>query len=69
MVDVTTLETLWNMQLDVEAATYNAIAGLRAHGFTWEEIGRAMGGTSKQAAKQWFDRHTRLFHPAAPDGE
>lgn len=62
-LDVYTLGVLWNMQDDLETAVFAAITGLRAKGFTWEEIGEQMGGTGKQAASQWYARHERLYHP------
>lgn len=41
---------------EAEAALQSAVAGLRVSGFTDAQIGRALGGVTKQAVQQGFPR-------------
>lgn len=49
--DVEALADLIRLGADIEAATDEAIAGLRRHGYSWAEIGSRIG-VSRQAAQQ-----------------
>ncbi len=51
--DVEGLAGLAALAAEVDAATLDAVRGLRASGYSWAEIGKALG-TSKQAAAQRF---------------
>ena len=49
--DVDALADLLRLGRDIEDATDIAVAGLRAHGYSWAEIGTRIG-VSRQAAQQ-----------------
>jgi hypothetical protein len=49
--DVEALADLIALGRDVEQATDHAVAGLRAHGYSWAEIASRLG-VSRQAAQQ-----------------
>lgn len=54
--DIEALSDLLQLQGAVIIAVDNAVAGLRAYGYSWSEIARVVG-TSKQAAQQrWGGR-------------
>jgi hypothetical protein len=44
----------------VERSIADAIRDARDRGVTWEEVGKAMGFTNRQAAYQWFKRYEKL---------
>ncbi len=51
--DIAALAGLADLTREVDAATLAAVRGLRESGYSWAEIGSALG-TSKQAAAQRF---------------
>lgn len=57
--DVEDLVELVELRVEVDRALEAAVAGLRASGSSWTEIGRALG-VSKQAARQRFVDKTGL---------
>jgi hypothetical protein len=65
LADPETFAVIWGLQLDLESAAVAAIDGMRAKGFTWEEIGAAVGVT-KNAASQWRKRRAGS-HPYPPE--
>lgn len=51
--DVVALRLLAELRVALEAATDEGVAGLREHGFTWEEIGEGLE-TSRQYAQKRY---------------
>ncbi len=49
--DIEALAALSDLSAQVDAAITTAVTGLRAHGYSWADIGRRLG-TSRQAAQQ-----------------
>lgn len=57
--DPAALVELMKLRADVDEAIAAAVAGLRAEGFSWAEIGREVGMT-RQAAQQRFGRQVTV---------
>ena len=55
--DADELRALVAIRQDLDTAIAEAVKGLREGGATWTEIG-AIQNVSKQAAEQWYSRHT-----------
>ncbi len=51
--DVEALRDLINLGRDIEHATDTAVAGLRAHGYSWAEIAARLGITRQAAHQRW----------------
>lgn len=51
--DIEALSGLLAMQAAISEAAADAVAGLRADGFSWSEIGRAAGVTKQAAFDRW----------------
>ena len=51
--DVDALADLIRLGRAVEDATDLAVAGLRAHGYSWAEIGTRLGVTRQAAQQRW----------------
>lgn len=60
--DVDALPELLAMATEIDAVIVQSVAGLRAEGYSWGEIGARLG-TTRQAAQQRFGR------PTTPTGE
>lgn len=54
--DVEVLAQLAGLHQEVEAAMVQTVAGLRAAGYTWKDIGGAYGVTSQAATIRWLHR-------------
>ncbi|GAA1028516.1 hypothetical protein GCM10009557_13830 [Virgisporangium ochraceum] len=55
--DVEALADLIRLGADIEAATDDAIAGLRRHGYSWAEIGSRIGISRQAAQQRWGGEH------------
>lgn len=53
VADPAALGELVRLRADVDAAISQAVAGLRAEGFSWGEIGRELGLTRQAAQQRW----------------
>jgi hypothetical protein len=51
--DVEALTDLIALGRDIEYATDTAVAGLRAHGYSWAEIAARIGVTRQAAQQRW----------------
>lgn len=51
--DVDALADLIRLGQTIEDATDQAVAGLRAHGYSWAEIGARIGVTRQAAQQRW----------------
>ena len=51
--DVEALVLLVDLAEEVDAAMVEAVKGLRAHGFSWAEIGSRLGITRQAAQQRW----------------
>jgi hypothetical protein len=58
--DVDALAGLVALGDEIEAATQNAVTGLRGHGYSWAEIALRLGITRQAAQQRWGT--------TAPDG-
>lgn len=56
--DVEDLAELVALRAAVDEAIANAVAGMRARGASWAEIGRAVGITKQSAYERWAVRET-----------
>ena len=54
--DVEALRDLLALATEVEAATDNAVEGLRDFGYSWGEIAQRLGVTRQAAHQRWGDR-------------
>jgi hypothetical protein len=53
VADPEDLAMLIEMRADLDTAIADAVAGLRASGFTWESISEATGTTRQAACQRW----------------
>lgn len=53
--DLAVFAALWELAAEADRAAIVAVDDLREHGYSWAEIGAAVG-TSKQAMSQWRKR-------------
>jgi hypothetical protein len=51
--DVAALEGLVRLSLDIDDAIRDAVAGLRAFGYSWAEIAAPLGVTRQAAQQRW----------------
>jgi hypothetical protein len=51
--DADDLVALLELRVQLDEAIVSAVAGLRANGTTWEEIGEAAGTTRQAAIMRW----------------
>lgn len=59
------LRDLMALQRELDAATVQAVAGLRTAGVTWEQIGEATGTTRQAALMRWQPKIEALGDSAA----
>jgi len=55
--DIEALTLMTGLAEDIDTALQHAVNGLRAHGYSWAEIGSRLGIT-RQAAQQRWGNHT-----------
>jgi hypothetical protein len=51
--DVDALPLLTGLSADIDTAIHAAVAGLRARGYSWAEIGTRLGITRQAAQQRW----------------
>jgi hypothetical protein len=51
--DIEALANLIGLGTEIEQATDHAVAGLRAHGYSWAEIAARLGVTRQAAQQRW----------------
>ena len=51
--DVEALTLMTNLADEIDAATAEAVKGLRAYGYSWAEIGSRLGITRQAAQQRW----------------
>lgn len=56
MADPEDLAMLLELRGELDEAIADAVAGLRASGFTWESISEATGTTRQAACQRWGSR-------------
>ena len=54
--DVEALAEMLQLARELDAAIDNAVDGLRAHGYSWSEIGERAGITKQTAHERWAKR-------------
>ena len=51
--DIACLSLLTSLRVEIDEGMSNAVAGLRAEGYSWSEIGTAVGITKQSAYERW----------------
>ena len=51
--DIEALIAMTGLASDIDAAIGHAVAGLRAYGYSWAEIGSRLGITRQAAQQRW----------------
>lgn len=51
--DIEALDDLVELARDLDDTIVNAVSGLRAHGYSWADIGRSAGITRQTAHEKW----------------
>jgi hypothetical protein len=57
--DIEALTALHQLSSTLDAATADAVQGLRAFGYSWADIATRLGVTRQAAQMRWGDRHDR----------
>ena len=53
--DIEALAAMTGLAADIDTVIGNAVTGLRAHGYSWAEIGLRLGITRQAAQQRWGD--------------